>query len=61
MQNNLQRPVHADGCEHHCGQTKSGTDTYHGDAWEFLRNTDLNATQYFSKTPTVIELGHLRI
>lgn len=31
--------------------TKSGTNTYHGDVWEFLRNNDLNAHNYF--TPTV--------
>jgi hypothetical protein len=36
-------------------EAKSGTDTYHGDAWEFLRNTDLNATQYFSHSPTVMD------
>lgn len=28
--------------------TKSGTNQYHGDAWEFFRNDDLNARNYFS-------------
>ncbi len=28
--------------------TKSGTNGYHGDAFEFLRNTDLDAKNYFS-------------
>lgn len=28
--------------------TKSGTNSFHGDLFEFLRNTDLDATQYFS-------------
>ena len=27
--------------------TKSGTNQYHGDLWEFLRNSDLNARSYF--------------
>src|SRR6185312_4583150 len=33
--------------------TKSGTNTYHGDAWEFFRNSGLDASNYFSanKTP----------
>ena len=30
--------------------TKSGTNSYHGNAFEFLRNNDLDATQYFSPT-----------
>jgi len=27
--------------------TKSGTNSFHGDLWEFLRNTDLNANDFF--------------
>jgi len=30
--------------------TKSGTNQYHGDVFDFLRNTDLDATNYFTAT-----------
>jgi Carboxypeptidase regulatory-like domain len=30
--------------------TKSGSDAFHGDAFEFLRNTDLDARNYFAAT-----------
>jgi len=29
--------------------TKSGTNSFHGDAYEFVRNTDLNANEWFNK------------
>ena len=29
--------------------TKSGTNAFHGDVWEYFRNTDLNANDYFLK------------
>ncbi len=29
---------------------KSGANQFHGDAWEFLRNTDLNAATFFAST-----------
>ncbi|HYM13316.1 MAG TPA: carboxypeptidase regulatory-like domain-containing protein [Bryobacterales bacterium] len=31
--------------------TKSGTNQIHGDAFEFIRNTDLNANDFFSRFP----------
>jgi hypothetical protein len=30
--------------------SKSGSNAYHGDAFEFFRNTDLDARNYFSDT-----------
>ena len=35
-------------------QTKSGTSTFHGGAWEFLRNTALDATPYFVTKRSVL-------
>jgi hypothetical protein len=36
--------------------SKSGTNAFHGSAWEFLRNTDLNARSFFQTVrPTDIE------
>ena len=31
-------------------ETKSGTDTFHGSAWDYLRNNALDANNYFSTT-----------
>jgi hypothetical protein len=36
-------------------QTRSGTQTFHGNAWEYLRNTDLNAKNNFSTTRPVYQ------
>jgi hypothetical protein len=33
--------------------TKSGTNAYHGSAWEYLRNTDLNAVGFFKPVGNV--------
>jgi len=37
--------------------TKSGTNDLHGSLFEFLRNTDLDARNYFSQTPTKFNLN----
>ena len=36
-------------------QTKSGTNAFHGGAFEFLRNTDLNAADYFSHNVSTLK------
>lgn len=54
LQNNFSAQYTLMGASAVVIQSKSGSDTYHGGAWEFLRNTDLNATQYFSHTPTAM-------
>ena len=35
--------------------TKSGTNHYHGDAWEFIRNDDLDAANYFNPVRTPLK------
>ena len=35
-------------------QTKSGTSNFHGTLWEYVRNDDLNAKNYFTTTPPLI-------
>jgi Carboxypeptidase regulatory-like domain len=52
MQNNYSAQYTLMGASTIVVETKSGTSEFHGGAWEFLRNTALNATQYFSNTPT---------
>ena len=37
--------------------TKSGTNGFHGSLFEFVRNTDLNARNYFSTTPNKFNLN----
>jgi hypothetical protein len=37
--------------------TKSGTNDLHGSLFEFLRNTDLDARNYYSQTPTKFNLN----
>jgi hypothetical protein len=32
-------------------ETKSGTDTFHGSAWDYLRNNALDANNYFTTAP----------
>jgi hypothetical protein len=54
MQNNYGAEYTLMGASTIVVETKSGTESYHGGAWEFLRNTDLNATQYFSHSPTAM-------
>lgn len=52
MQNNYSAQYTLMGASTVVVESKSGTDAFHGGAWDFLRNTDLNATQYFSHAPT---------
>ena len=37
------------------GVTKSGTNSFHGDLWEFLRNGDVNARNFFASTPDTLK------
>jgi hypothetical protein len=40
--------------------TKSGSNQFHGDVWEFLRNTDLNANNFFNNLNHVARPGFHR-
>ncbi len=39
---------------------KSGTNSFHGDAWEFLRNERLDAANFFENSPTPTKKGEYR-
>ena len=51
LQNNFSAQYSLLGSSVIIAQTKSGTADWHGTAWEFWRNTDLNSKPYFSATP----------
>ena len=48
LQNNFSAQYSLMGSSVILAQTKSGTANWHGTAWEFLRNNDLNSKPYFS-------------
>jgi hypothetical protein len=50
LQNNFSAQYSLLGSSVIIAQTKSGTANWHGTAWEFLRNNDLNSKNYFSTT-----------
>jgi hypothetical protein len=50
LQNNFSAQYSLMGSSVILTQTKSGTSSFHGTAWEFLRNDDLNARNYYSTT-----------
>jgi Carboxypeptidase regulatory-like domain/TonB-dependent Receptor Plug Domain len=50
LQNNFSAQYSLMGSSVILMQTKSGTAKFHGAAWEFLRNDDLNARPYYSLT-----------
>lgn len=54
MQNNYSAEYTLLGASVVLVQTKSGTNKFHGGAWEFLRNTDLDATPYFATKRPVL-------
>jgi hypothetical protein len=51
LQNNFSAQYSLLGSSVIIAQTKSGTANWHGTAWEFWRNTDLNSKNYFATTP----------
>ncbi len=54
LQNNYDAKYNLIGANVVILQTKSGTAAFHGGAWEYLRNNDLNARNYFATTvPTL--------
>jgi len=48
LQNNYSAEYNIMGANAVIVQTKSGTETFHGGGWEFLRNTDLDSRNFFS-------------
>jgi hypothetical protein len=50
LQNNFSAQYSLLGSSVILTQTKSGTSSFHGTVWEFLRNDDLNARNYYSTT-----------
>lgn len=50
LQNNYSVQYNLNGANVVLLQTKSGTSTFHGTAFEYLRNNDLNTRNYFSST-----------
>jgi hypothetical protein len=50
LQNNFSAQYSLLGSSVIIAQTKSGTANWHGTAWEFWRNNDLNSKNYFSTT-----------
>ena len=55
LQNNYSVQYNLNGANVVLLQTKSGTSAFHGNAFEYLRNTDLNARNYFSSTVTPLQ------
>ena len=54
LQNNFSAQYSLMGASAMVVETKSGTNSYHGGAFEFLRNTDGEATPYFAQTPPAL-------
>jgi Carboxypeptidase regulatory-like domain/TonB-dependent Receptor Plug Domain len=54
LQNNYDVKYNLQGAAVVIVQTKSGTSAFHGNAWEYLRNTDLAARNYFATTVPVL-------
>ena len=54
LQNNYDVKYNLQGAAVVIVQTKSGTSAFHGNVWEYLRNTDLAARNYFATTVPVL-------
>jgi hypothetical protein len=54
LQNNFSAQYSLLGSSVILEQTKSGTRDLHGTVWEYVRNDDLNAKNYFTTTPPLI-------